>query len=275
MPHRRPASLVLGHPLRRGTQSNPAAERQEDRVRVQIRDAPRTSKSMHSAVESLQLEKLLVVYPGEACYPSLKKSRFYRFRRRCRSLRLLECVKKTRVDKNGRSDQAEGIRSRIGSFWKFQIPACSVPDPQDGEHHRVVVNFIDDPVGADDEFPEKVLPIFRHDSTNPRKCLEGIDFGHDQITKTFCNLPVIPRDVADKVAQVDKRGLRPDYSVSHPSRRLRTSSCGTNSPRRTSSRDFSIAARKWMRSSISCQEVFSGSPLMVSMASSLVDMRGT
>ncbi len=32
-------------------------------------DAPRTTKSMHSAVESLQLEKLWVVHPGEACYP--------------------------------------------------------------------------------------------------------------------------------------------------------------------------------------------------------------
>ena len=36
-------------------------------------DAPRTTKSMHSAVESLQLEKLLVVHPGEACYPLTEK----------------------------------------------------------------------------------------------------------------------------------------------------------------------------------------------------------
>ncbi len=31
-------------------------------------DAPRTTKSMHSAVESLQLEKLIVVHPGDAGY---------------------------------------------------------------------------------------------------------------------------------------------------------------------------------------------------------------
>ena len=31
-------------------------------------DAPRATKSMHSAVESLQLEKLTVIHPGEACY---------------------------------------------------------------------------------------------------------------------------------------------------------------------------------------------------------------
>ena len=36
-------------------------------------DAPRTTKSMHSAVESLQLEKLLVVHPGEVCYPLTEK----------------------------------------------------------------------------------------------------------------------------------------------------------------------------------------------------------
>ena len=28
---------------------------------------------MHSAVESLDLEKLLVVHPGEACYPLTEK----------------------------------------------------------------------------------------------------------------------------------------------------------------------------------------------------------
>jgi uncharacterized protein len=36
-------------------------------------DAPRTTKSMHSAVESLQLERLIVVHPGEACYPLTEK----------------------------------------------------------------------------------------------------------------------------------------------------------------------------------------------------------
>jgi predicted AAA+ superfamily ATPase len=36
-------------------------------------DAPRTTKSMHSAVESLELERLIVVHPGEACYPLTEK----------------------------------------------------------------------------------------------------------------------------------------------------------------------------------------------------------
>lgn len=36
-------------------------------------DAPRATKSMHSAVESLQLEKLTVVHPGDACYELTEK----------------------------------------------------------------------------------------------------------------------------------------------------------------------------------------------------------
>ena len=36
-------------------------------------DASRTTKSMHSAVGSLELERLLVVHPGEACYPLTEK----------------------------------------------------------------------------------------------------------------------------------------------------------------------------------------------------------
>ena len=43
------------------------------KIEFKYSDAPRTTKSMHSAVESLQLEKLLVVYPGEACYPLTEK----------------------------------------------------------------------------------------------------------------------------------------------------------------------------------------------------------
>ncbi len=31
--------------------------------------APRTTKSMHTALESLELEKLVVVYPGEKEFP--------------------------------------------------------------------------------------------------------------------------------------------------------------------------------------------------------------
>lgn len=36
-------------------------------------DAPRTTKSMHSAVGSLQLEPLAIIHPGETCYPLTEK----------------------------------------------------------------------------------------------------------------------------------------------------------------------------------------------------------
>jgi hypothetical protein len=101
-----------------------------------------------------------------------------------------------------------------------------------------------EPIGGNDQFPQALLPIFRHDSTNPREALKGFDLGDDQIAETSRHLPVIPRDVADDVTQIRERDFRPDYLESDPLKRLRTSSWGTTSPRRTSSRAFSMAARK-------------------------------
>lgn len=84
--------------------------------------------------------------------------------------------------------------------WQFQISPCAMPDPQDEESLRIVVDFVNDSIGGDNQFPQNVLPIFRNDPANSRKGLKGLNFGYQQITETFGHVPVISCDVANEVA---------------------------------------------------------------------------
>src|SRR5204862_24339 len=72
-----------------------------------------------------------------------------------------------------------------GSRWKFQISPCSVPDPQHGKCHRLIVDFVNDPVGADDEFPETIFVILRNDSADSRKSMKRLHLGYNQVAESF------------------------------------------------------------------------------------------
>src|ERR1017187_7314515 len=133
-----------------------------------------------------------------------------------------------------------------------------MPDPGDADHLFFRQNFVNDAVGAKNNFANRFVIFLRNDPAELRKLRQHVHLGHEQTAERFGDRRIVLGDKQHDGLQIVPRLFRPDYFESQVASCRLTSSCGMVSPRSIWPRPLRMAARNSTRSAMTSKLALSG-----------------